>query len=186
MRNGLGECRHVEIVRRLLGVVVLFGHDAGFQERLGAIPVELFLLQVGLRVFHVGLGGFFRRNIGVNVGFGGGDGGLLGVDRGLLLHVLDGGQSLALLHEVAFLDIEVRNAAEGRGPHIHVGLGFDLAGAADHGGQILARHGRGVHLGVSRLLLDDHKGYKPGGHQHSERNEEDFFHSDPNLGFSPI
>ena len=57
---------------------------------------------------------------------------------GFLLHVLDGGHGLALLDLVAFLYIEVGDAAHGGGAHVHIGLGLDLAGAADHRGQILA------------------------------------------------
>ena len=89
-RSGLGlvepgdSLRHrgyVEVVGGLLGVVVLLGHDAGLVESLGAIPIQLLLLQVGLGVLHIGFGGFFRGNIGGNVGLGGGDGGLLAGNR---------------------------------------------------------------------------------------------------------
>ena len=107
---------------------------------------------------------------------------MLGVDRGLLLHAFDGGQNLALFYVIAFLHVEAGDAAKRRGAHVHNILGFDLAGAADHRGQILARHGGGEHLGISGLLLDHHEGYKPGGNQHSESNEEDFLHGHSFLG----
>ncbi len=67
-------------------------------ESLGAIPIQLLLLQVGLGVLDVGLGCLFCGNIGGNIGLGGGDGGLLAVNVRLLLHVLDGGNGLALFH----------------------------------------------------------------------------------------
>ena len=177
-RDSLGERRDVEIVIGLVGLVVLPRHDAGLVERLRAIPLQLFLLQIGLRVLHVGLGGLFGSNIGGDVGLGGGDGGLLGVHRRLLLHAFNGRQNLALLYVIAFLHVEAGDAAKRRGAHVHNILGFDLAGAADDRGQILARHGGGENLGIPGLLLDHHKGYKPGGHQHSKSNEEDFLHGD--------
>jgi hypothetical protein len=40
---------------------------------------------------------------------------------------------LAGLDVVAFLDVEVGDAAEGGGADVDVGLGLDLAGAADDG-----------------------------------------------------
>jgi hypothetical protein len=96
--NGLGHGGDIEVVGGLLGVVVLLGHDAVFVEGLGAIPVELLLLEVGLGVLDVGFGGLFGGDIGGDVGLGGGDGGLLAVDAGFLLDVLDGGHGLALFH----------------------------------------------------------------------------------------
>ena len=95
--DGLGHGGDVQIVGCLLGVVVLLGHDAVFVESLGAVPVQLFLFQVGLGVVDVGFLRFFRGNIGGNVGLGGGNGGLLAVDCGFLLDVLDGRYDLALL-----------------------------------------------------------------------------------------
>ena len=181
-RDSLGQSRDVEIVGGLVGFIVLLRHDAGFVERLRAIPLELFLLQIGLRVLHIGLGGLFGSNIGIDVGFGGGDGGLLSVDRRLLLHAFDSCKSLALLYVIAFLHVEAGNAAKRRGAYVHVGFGFDLAGTADHLGQILARHGGGEHLGISGLLPDHHESYEPGGNQHSESNEENFLHSHSFLG----
>ncbi len=66
-----GDClRHggnVGVVGGLLGVVVLLGHDAGLIEALRAIPIELFLLEVGFRVLDVGFTGLFRRYVGGNV-----------------------------------------------------------------------------------------------------------------------
>jgi hypothetical protein len=70
-RHGLGQRGHIEVVGRLLCVVILLGQDAVLIKALGAVPIQLFLLQVGLGVLDVGLGGLFRGNIGGNVGLGG-------------------------------------------------------------------------------------------------------------------
>ena len=43
-----------------------------------------------------------------------------------------------LLHVVALFGIEVGDAAEGGGAYVDEGLGSDLAGAADGGGEVLA------------------------------------------------
>ena len=77
--HSLGHGGDVEIVSGFLGVVVLLGHDAVFIESLSAVPVELFLLEVGLGVVDVGFGGLFGSNVGGDVGLGGGDGGFLAV-----------------------------------------------------------------------------------------------------------
>ncbi len=146
---------HIGVIGGLLGVEVLLGHDAGLVEGLGALPVQALLLQIGLGVLDVGLGGLFRGNIGGDVGLGGGDGGLLAGDIGFLLHVLDGGDRLALLHHVALFHVEVGDAAHGGGAEVDVGLGLDLAGAADHRGQILPHDLGGQNLGVAGLLLVD-------------------------------
>ena len=47
---------------------------------------------------------------------------------------------------IPFLDVEVRDAAEGGGTDVDVGLGFDLAGAADDREKIFAGDlgGRGL------------------------------------------
>ncbi len=50
-----------------------------------------------------------------------------------LLDILDGGEDFALLHVVAFIDIEVGDAAHGVGADVDVGFGRDLAGGADDG-----------------------------------------------------
>ena len=108
------------------------------KESLGAIVVELLLLEIGLGVIDIGLGGLLRGDVGGDVGVGGVDGGLLAVDVGFLLDVLDGGDDLAFLHVVAFFHVEVGDPAHGGGANVDVGLGLDLAGAADDGDQVLA------------------------------------------------
>ncbi len=85
--------------------------------------------------------------IGVDVGLGGGDGGLLRRDGGGGLHALDGGEDGAGLDVVAFLDVEVGDAAEGGGADVDVGLGLDLAGAVDDGDEVLAHNLAGGDLG---------------------------------------
>ncbi len=111
-------------------------------------------------MLQVGLSGFFRGNIGGNVGFGCGNGCCLALDAGFLLDVLDGSDDFTLLDLLAFLDVEVGDAAHGRGAEIDVVLGFDLAGAADDGGQILLDDLGGQHLGITRLLPDDEASHK--------------------------
>ena len=86
-----------------------------------------------------------------------------------LLDVLDRGDDLALLDVVAFLDGKAGDAAHGGGAQVHVGLGLDLAGSAHHRGQILAHDRGSQHLGVARLLLDDHEGNEPTGNQTTAR-----------------
>ena len=76
-RHGLIHGSHVGIVGRFFQVVVLLGHDAGLIKGLGALPVQPLLLQVGLGVLDIGLSGLLVGDIGGNIGFGGGDGGLL-------------------------------------------------------------------------------------------------------------
>ena len=54
----LGEGGDGQIVGGLLGVVVLLGDELVLVERLGAIVVELLLLEVGLGLLDVGFGVF--------------------------------------------------------------------------------------------------------------------------------
>ena len=122
---------------------------------LGALVVELLLLEVGLGLVDVRLCGVLGGDVGGDVGSGGGDGGLLGVDRGLGLHALHAGEDVALLHVVAFFDVEVGDAAEGGGADVDVGLGLDLAGAADGGDEILADGFAGGDLGDVGLAVED-------------------------------
>ncbi len=60
------------------------------------------------------LSGLFRGDVAGDVGVSGGDGGLLRGDGGLGLDALDRGQGSAGFDVVAFLDVEVGDAAEGR------------------------------------------------------------------------
>ena len=108
------------------------------EESLSAVVVELLLFEVGFGVIDVGFGGLFGGDVGIDVGAVGGDGGDLSVDVGLLLHVLDGGDDLALLDVVAFIDVEAGDAAHGIGADVDVSLRSNLAGGTDHGDQILA------------------------------------------------
>ncbi len=66
-----------EVVGGLLGVEVLLGDQLALVERLGAVPVELLLLEIGLGVLDVGRGGVFGRDEGGDIGRCGSDGGLL-------------------------------------------------------------------------------------------------------------
>ena len=159
----LGQGGYVGVVGGFFGVEVLLGHDAGGVEALGALPVEAFLLEIGFGALDVGLGGLFGGDVGVNVGFCGGDGGLLADDIGFLLHVFNGGHGLALFHEVALFDVEVGDAAHGGSAKIGVGSGLDLSGAADDGGEILAGDSGGENLGVAGLLPVDEDAYQYGG-----------------------
>ena len=107
-------------------------------EALGAVEVELLLLEIGLGLGDVGLGGLFRGDVGGDVGLGGGDSGLLGLDVWRRAARSRRWRGLALLDVVAFFDVEVGDAAEGGGADVDIGLGLDLSGAADNGGQVLA------------------------------------------------
>jgi hypothetical protein len=61
----------------------------------------------------------------------------LGGDGGLGLNVLDGGENGADFDVITFLDVEVGDTSKGGGAYVDVGLGLDLAGAADDGDQVL-------------------------------------------------
>ena len=174
--NGLGYGGDVQVVSGFLGIVVLLGHDAVFVKGLGAIPVQLLLLQVGLGVVNVGFLCLLRGNIGGNIGLGGGDGSLLAVNACLLLHVLDGGNDLALFHPFTLFDIEVGDSTHGRGAKVHVVFRLDLTGAAHHRRQILLHNLTGQNLRIPRLLPVDEQGDKSGGHNDSESNQENLFH----------
>ena len=115
--DGLVYRGDIEVVGGLLGVKVLLCHDAVFIEGLGAVPIELLLLEVGFGVFKIGLGGLLGCDEGRDVGLGGGDGGLLAGDIGGLLHILDLRQCLALLHGVTFFHEEMGDAAHYVGAH---------------------------------------------------------------------
>ncbi len=91
----------------------------------------------------------------------GGDGGLLRGDGGGGLHAFDGGEDRAVLHVVAFLDVQVGDAAEGGGADVDVGLGLDLAGAADDGDEVLPADDRGGHLDDVGLAVLDGEGGEP-------------------------
>ena len=67
------------------------------------------------------------------------------------LDVLDGGDDLAGLYMVALFDVEVSDAAEGGRADVDIGLGFDLAGAAYRGGEVLANNLTGDDLGIAGL-----------------------------------
>ena len=65
------------------------------------------------------------------------------------------GQDGALFHVVAFFDVEVGDAAEGGGADVDVGLGLDLAGAADDGDEVLTGDLAGGDLGDVGLAVVD-------------------------------
>ena len=157
MGLGLGLCeRGVALLERgdgdivgcLLGVEVLLGDELVVVKGLGAVEVELLLLKVGFGLVDVGLGSILGGDVGGDVGLRGGDGGLLGVDGSLGLDALHAGEDVAFLNVVPLLDVEVSDAAEGGGADVDVGLGLDLAGAADGGDEILA-----VTLPVATLTM---------------------------------
>ena len=122
LRIGLRNVGDIKIVSGLGGVVLLLGVDSVLEEGLGAIPIQLFLFQVGLRVLDICLSGFFRRDVSRNVGFRRSDCGLLAVDVGFLLHVLNGGDHLSLVDSVAFRHVEMGDAAHGIRAYVDVVL----------------------------------------------------------------
>jgi len=167
----LGKGSYSEVISRLLGVVVLLGHDLGGIEGLGTIIIELLLFEVGLGVFYVGLLCLFRSDFGGNVSLGGGDGGLLAFDVGALLDVFNAGDLLASLDLVPFFYIEMRNSSERRRAQVDVGLWFDLAGSADGCDQVFASCLIGNHFGVSGLRTDYGKGNN-GGDGNNDDNDD--------------
>ena len=91
--------------------------------------------------------------------------GLLRNHAGLGLHALYRGHHLALLYPVAFFDVEVGNPAERGGSDVDVGLGLDLARAADDGDQVFPHHLGSEYFGVTRLGANDGKGGDADRHQ---------------------
>jgi hypothetical protein len=100
----------------------------------------------------------------------------LGIDIGTGLNVFHAGEHLPLSDVVALLDQEVGNATEGSGAYVDVSFRFDLPGAADDGGKVLANHFAGEHLGIAGLRLVDHGENSAAGQQNHESDDEDFFH----------
>jgi hypothetical protein len=81
------------------------------------------------------------------------------------------------LTSVSLFYIEVGDAAHGGGAQIRVGLGLDLAGAADHRGQLLAHDLGGKNLGVAGLLPVNEEGYKSSDGHCGENNQKYLFHA---------
>ena len=77
---------------------------------------------------------------------------------------------------VALFHIEVGDSAHCSGAQVRIGLWLDLTGSADNRGQILSVDFCGQYLGVTGLLLVDHKGYKPGNYYDGENNQEYLLH----------
>ncbi len=123
----------------------------------------------------VGFGGFFRGEKAGDVGAGGGDGGLLGGDGGGGLDVFHGGEDGAGFDVVAFLDVEVGDAAEGGGSDVDVGLGLDLAGAVDDGDEVLAGGFAGGDLGNAGLSVEDAADDDSGQNQDDCDDDDDLF-----------
>ena len=177
LRLGLGEgCDALvesgggDIVGGFFGVEVLLGDELGVVEGLGAVEVEFFLLEVCLGLGDVGLGGVLGGDVGGDVGLGGGDGRLLGVDGGLRLDAFHACHDVALMDVVALLDIEVGDAAEGGGADVDVGLGLDLAGAADRGDEVLAHDLAGGDFDDAGLAVQDGAGDDA---RHSKDDDDD-------------
>jgi len=113
------------------------------------------LLEVGLRLGDVGLGGAFGGHHGVDVGLRGFDGGLLRGDGSGGLDVLDGGENGARLDVITLFYVEVSDASEGGGSYVDVGLGLDLAGSINDGDEVLLHSLAGRYLGDGALALED-------------------------------
>ena len=77
---------------------------------------------------------------------------------------------------VAFLDQKMGNAPEGGGTDVDIGLGLDLSGTADNGGQILLDELSGQDLGVAGLLAVDEETDEAGSHHDCNDDQEDLFH----------
>ena len=101
--------------------------------------------------------------------------GMLAGDVGFLLHVLDGSDDLPLLHVVAFVDIEVSDAAHGIGADIDIGFGADLAGGADDGNEVFAGDGSDEDLGIPGLSPNDGEPHNRGKNHNGGDNDQDLF-----------
>src|SRR5579859_7361313 len=175
-----------QVVGSFLGVEVLLGNELLLVEALAASPVQLLLFEISLGVFDVGFGGSLGGDERGNIGLGGGNHGLLRGHVSGRLHVLDAGQNLTFLNVIAFLHIEMDNAAKGGCTHVDVGLRLDLPGAADHGGEVLPDHFAGEHCGVSGLRPDNHEGHKASHYDKRKDDEKDFFHNLSAVRKSPL
>ena len=145
----------VGVVGRLLGVVFRLGDQLGLVQRLRPLPIQQLLIEIGLGVGDRRFGRLFRSQVGGYVRIRGPNAGLLGVHAGLGLHTLHRGQHLPLLHVVAFLDVQVGDAAEGGGSDVDVSLGFDLPRPADDGDQVLPNNLGSKYLGIAGLGAND-------------------------------
>jgi hypothetical protein len=160
----LGESGNIHIVERLFSVEVLFGNELVVVEGLGALVVELFLLEVSCGLFHVGLGGLFGGDERVDVGARRVDGGLLGGDGAGGLLAFDGCEHLPDFYMVALFDIEVGDATEGGGADVDVGFWLDLTCATHSGDEVSVDGlGRGDRWDIGAAVqygARDHTGYK--------------------------
>ncbi len=151
----LGEGRGGHVEGGFFRVEVLLGDQLFVVEGLGAGVVELLLLEIGLCLKDVGLGGLFCGEEAGDVGVGGGDAGFLGRDGGLGLDALDRGEGCAGFDVIALFDVEVGDAAEGGGADVDVGHRLDLAGAVDDGDQVLTDGLAGGDLGDVGLSVEN-------------------------------
>ena len=157
------------------GVVILLGDEFGLVEGPGAVEVEALLLEVGLGLDDVGFGGALCGGVGLDVGPGGGDGGVLRLDGGGGLFAFDRGDELAGLYAITFFDIEVGDAPEGGGSDVNIGFGLDLAGAIDDGDEILADGVAGGHLSDGALVVQDAADDDSCKDQDGNRDQDNFF-----------
>lgn len=92
------------------------------------VGVGLGFVEIGARGLKAGLGCHV-------IGFGGLEGGFIGVYIGGGLDIFKLGEQVTLLDAVAFLDVQLDDFAEGVGADIDVGLRLDFARGADHGAE---------------------------------------------------
>jgi hypothetical protein len=100
-------------------------------------------------VLEIGVSGLLGGDVRSDVGFGGSNGGLLGVDISGLLHIFDLRKCFALFYTVTLFHVEAGDAAHDVGADVDVGSWLDLAGTADDGRQILFSELGGEDLGVA-------------------------------------
>ena len=141
------------------------------------------MLEVCLGLDDVGVGGFLGGDEGVDVGFGGGDGGLLGRDGGLWLDAFHGGEDSTFFDLIAFLDVEVGDASEGGGAYVDVGLRLDLPGTVDDGGEVLTDDFAGRDFGDVGLAMNDAACDDTGKNQYCNYNNDDLLRAHPDAPF---
>ena len=94
-------------------------------------------------------------------------------------------RTVAVLDVVAFFDVEVGDAAEGGGADVDVGLGLDLAGAADDGDEILADDLAGGDLGDVGLVVQHRADGDAAEHKEDDDDEDDLFSRSLQLSRQP-
>ena len=143
--------RGCRVEGRFPRVEVLLGQKLGFKQLLGAIVVQLGMLQIGLgmvdqRLLRVQVFvGHFQAGFGrIGIRFSGTHLSCLRGDLRLRLDILDARDQLPSLYGLAFLYQNLGENTYGIGADVDVILRLNLARSGDQAGQILAHHLTGL------------------------------------------